>query len=136
MKQAFVVWHNSWQRAFCTFAAFILSLGVGVVAAQTTITSTLGSPTAGAGYTTATGSQTGRLNRFAVVSSCASPKASPGTFTTTGARAYDAYTFQNTTGSPQCVAVTLTTTSVALFAVAYNNAGFVAAAAAPAGAQQ
>ncbi len=49
--------------------------------------------------------QTGRINRFAVVSTCASPKACPGIFTATGSRFYDAYTITNVRNVPVCVTI-------------------------------
>ena len=92
------------------------------------IAGTIGSaPPTGTGFTSTGGSQTGRLNRFAVVSTCAAPKASPGVFTATGARAYHAYTFTNSNAASQCVSVTLTTSAVSLFSVGYTSGGFVPA---------
>ena len=49
--------------------------------------------------------QTGRLNRFAVVSTCAAPKSCPSTFSTSGARFYDSYTLTNNSGSSACVTI-------------------------------
>ncbi len=63
--------------------------------------------------------QTGRMNRFAVVSTIAAPKAFPGNFTTTGARHYDSYTIANTTGSPQGVNVWFNTSGTNGFVAAY-----------------
>ena len=53
------------------------------------------------------GVQTNRLLRDGVASSCASPKACPGPYEA-GNRAYDAYTFTNSTGGPLCVDMDLT----------------------------
>ena len=56
------------------------------------ITNTLGSkPTEVPGVTTATGTQTGRINRNGVVSSCGTPKSFPGTIA--GSHVFDSYTF-------------------------------------------
>ena len=78
---------------------------------------------AGADYTAATGTQAGRMNFSYPASVCGSTKANPGAVGTTGtgaARRYDAYTFTNTSASPICVTVQMTTSSTALLhAVAY-----------------
>jgi hypothetical protein len=66
-------------------------------------------------------SQTARLGRDGVVSTCAALKAFPGTLGT-GTRHYDSYTYTNGSGSTECVTVTLTQTSGttgALFTAAY-----------------
>ena len=64
--------------------------------------------------------QTGRLNRFAVVSTCAAPKACPGTFTTTGARLYDSYTIANPRNVPVCATIGIASgCGVNMFSVAY-----------------
>ena len=64
--------------------------------------------------------QTGRLNRFAAISTCAAPKTCPGTFTTSGSRAYDAYTITNSQNVPVCATVGLNSgCGTAIFAVAY-----------------
>ncbi|MFN8357663.1 MAG: PKD-like domain-containing protein [Spirosomataceae bacterium] len=55
--------------------------------------------------TTGDAVQTGRLNRFANVSTCAAPKSCPGTFTTSGDRLYDAYTVTNTRNVPVCATI-------------------------------
>ena len=49
--------------------------------------------------------QTGRINRFAVLSTCAAPKVCPGIFTATGSRFYDAYTITNVRNTPVCVTI-------------------------------
>ncbi len=49
--------------------------------------------------------QTGRINRFGVVSTCAAPKACPGIFTAVGARFYDAYTITNIRNTPVCATI-------------------------------
>jgi len=53
------------------------------------------------------GNQTGRLNRNGIASSCAAPKTCL-PFDATPGRQYDAYTFNNDTGSVRCVDVMLT----------------------------
>jgi hypothetical protein len=51
--------------------------------------------------------QTDRLFRDAIASTCAAPKTCPGVFGDGLARHYDAYTFTNTSGSTQCFTVTV-----------------------------
>jgi hypothetical protein len=73
--------------------------------------------------TTASGSQTGRLNLSGsgTQSTCGTAKANPGA-SATGSRAFDSYTFTNPSASSVCVTVTLTedkTQNDFLFAVAY-----------------
>jgi hypothetical protein len=64
--------------------------------------------------------QTGRINRFAVVSTCAAPKSYPGDFTTSGARFYDSYTITNPTSAPICATIGLTSgCGTTLFSAAY-----------------
>ncbi|MBK6937492.1 MAG: HYR domain-containing protein [Chitinophagaceae bacterium] len=66
--------------------------------------------------------QTGRLNRFAVVSTCAAPKACPGTFTTTGSRYYDSYTITNPRSVPVCATIGLNSgCGTSVFSVAYTG---------------
>jgi Secretion system C-terminal sorting domain/HYR domain len=66
--------------------------------------------------------QNGRINRFGVVSTCAAPKACPGTFTTTGARLYDAYTITNPRNVPVCATIgTASGCGVNMFSVAYSG---------------
>jgi hypothetical protein len=75
------------------------------------------------GFTSAiTGTQLGRLNRFAPPSSCGILKPNPGLFTAVGVRAFDAYTF--TACSNSCVTISQTNTinSINLFTVVYNGA--------------
>jgi hypothetical protein len=78
---------------------------------------------AGADYTATTGIQAGRMNFSYPASVCGSTKTNPGAVGTTGAtaaRRYDAYTFTNSSASPICVTVQMTTSSTALLhAVAY-----------------
>jgi subtilisin-like proprotein convertase family protein len=68
----------------------------------TTIHGTLGSGSPDHAFTT--GNQTGRLNRNGISSSCATPK-SCNIFTASGSRAFDAYTFPNTSGADACAQV-------------------------------
>ena len=75
-------------------------------------------------FTAITGTQLGRINRLSPASTCGSTKAFPGLQSTTGTRAFDAYTFNScATSVPSCVTVTMTNTAVganpALFDVAY-----------------
>ncbi|HLX59997.1 MAG TPA: S8 family serine peptidase [Planctomycetota bacterium] len=65
--------------------------------------------------------QTGRLNRNLPASTCSASKSCPGTFATTGARFFDAYTFTNSGSASACITVTLadTTQSDNAFCVAY-----------------
>jgi hypothetical protein len=66
--------------------------------------------------------QAGRLNRFGVVSTCAAPKACPGTFTTTGARLYDEYTITNPRSVPVCATIGIASgCGVNMFSVAYTG---------------
>ncbi len=78
-------------------------------------------------FTSVTGVQTGRINRFPPVADCNAPKPFPGLFTPTGARQFDSYTFIPT-GSG-CVEVTLKafTTGFDLYAAVYDNVGFIPA---------
>ncbi len=66
--------------------------------------------------------QTGRLNRFAVISTCAAPKTCPGTFTTTGSRLYDSYTITNVRNVPVCATIGITSQcGVNIFSAAYSG---------------
>ncbi len=66
--------------------------------------------------------QNGRLNRFGVVSTCAAPKACPGTFTTTGARLYDSYTITNPRSVPVCATIGIASgCGVNMFSIAYSG---------------
>src|ERR1051326_134774 len=63
---------------------------------------------------------TGRIVRSGTASSCAAPKAYPGTQDVLPNRRYDAYTFTNTGTAPTCVTVSLTSAcSTNIFDVAY-----------------
>nr|WP_312989445.1 Ig domain-containing protein [Comamonas koreensis] len=67
--------------------------------------------------------QTGRLNRFAVVSTCSGQKGSPGMFTAVGTRVYQQHTLTNNTGSSTCVTVReyAGTCGTNIFSAAYNG---------------
>ncbi|WP_379709922.1 T9SS type A sorting domain-containing protein [Ferruginibacter yonginensis] len=66
--------------------------------------------------------QTGRLNRFANLSTCVAPKVCPGTFTTAGSRAYDSYTITNPRPVPVCAVIGLNSScGTAVFSAAYSN---------------
>ena len=116
----FVTWVLGCLVALC------LALFTTAANAETIISSSLGSPTPGAEYTTATGRQTGRLIRDGTISTCANPKANPGTYGTSGLRTYDAYTFTNNSTDIQCVAITMAPAPNELFMVAYSKNGLLA----------
>jgi hypothetical protein len=64
--------------------------------------------------------QTGRMNRFGVVSTCAAPKSYPGDFITSGARFYDSYTITNPRNVPVCATIGLASgCGVNIFSAAY-----------------
>ncbi|MBI5858457.1 MAG: M36 family metallopeptidase, partial [Sphingobacteriales bacterium] len=64
--------------------------------------------------------QTGRINRFGVVSTCAAPKVCPGIFSAVGARFYDAYTITNIRAVPVCATIGLNSNcGTNIFNVAY-----------------
>jgi hypothetical protein len=66
--------------------------------------------------------QTGRINRFGVVSTCAAPKTFPGMFTTTGARFYDSYTITNPRSVPVCATIGIASScGTTIFNVAYTS---------------
>src|SRR5260370_17477280 len=83
-----------------------------------TSNNTLGTtPTAVPGVTTATGTQTNRINRNGMASACGSPKIFPGTIAV-GPRAFDSYTF--TACRSICLKAGLTGTAINLFQAAYS----------------
>ncbi|MEW6736158.1 MAG: S8 family serine peptidase [Acidobacteriota bacterium] len=84
-------------------------------------------PPASTMYTASTGTQTGRLLRNGVAATCAAPKASPGLNDATVVRRFDAYVLRNTATTTQCMTVTLTQPTTALFSLAYNANGFIPA---------
>lgn len=65
--------------------------------------------------------QTGRINRFAVVSVPGSNKSFPGEFTTTGARNFESHTISNPTATSQDVLVWVNTAGTGGFVVVYLN---------------
>jgi hypothetical protein len=66
--------------------------------------------------------QTGRINRFAQISTCAAPKTCPGLFETTGARFFDSYTITNPRNVPVCATIGLNSgCGTAVFSAAYNG---------------
>lgn len=92
-----------------------------VPAGLLTITNTLGTlPTPVTGITTATGSQTGRINRNGVVSSCGSAKSFPGTISST--HAFDSYTFTACQSFCMEVGLDAGNAGVNLFESAYSPA--------------
>ena len=108
-------------------AVFNFTVPVGKTIGSLTAATLGGAPASGTGFTSASGLQTNRTLRNGVPSTCSVPKAAPGL--SAGANLnYHAYTFTNSTSIAQCVTVTLASTiGSSLFAVAYNNSGFVAA---------
>lgn len=84
-------------------------------------------PPAGTSYTATTGTQTGRLNRNGLTSSCAAPKSAPALQDAVVGRRYDAYTF--TASASGCITVTLSSASNNagnnVYVAVYNNAGYV-----------
>ena len=85
-------------------------------------------PPAGPTYTATTGTQTGRISRSGIASTCAALKTNPGLTVTTGARQYQAYVFTNTSSNSQCVTVgTSSASGSSIYTAAYNNSGFVPA---------
>ncbi len=95
----------------------------------TSISATLGTPGTGAGFSSSTGTQLGRIVRANPASTCAAPKAFPGIQSTTGSRRFDAYTF-TASGSNNplyCVTSSLTLNSGAngsLYMVVYRGSVF------------
>ncbi|MFN0158281.1 MAG: T9SS type A sorting domain-containing protein [Bacteroidota bacterium] len=66
--------------------------------------------------------QTGRIVRDGIPSTCVATKACPGLQTPTGARAYDSHTYTNTTGAPVCVTTEISSQCGSnMFAVAYSG---------------
>jgi hypothetical protein len=63
--------------------------------------------------------QTGRINRFGVISEIGVNKAFPGMFTTSGARNFESHNIVNSTASPQDVNLWINTSGVSGFVVAY-----------------
>jgi hypothetical protein len=86
---------------------------------NTTTTLDTTAPSNGVNYTASTGTQTGRLVRTGVGSSCGTAKANPGLNDTTPNRRYDAYTF--TALSSGCYTVTVTQGASLLYTAAYSG---------------
>jgi uncharacterized repeat protein (TIGR01451 family) len=64
--------------------------------------------------------QTGRLTRNGIASACCATKSCPGDFANSGAYAYQAYSFTNTSSGAVCVTVTLSTScSGSIFSESY-----------------
>lgn len=92
------------------------------------IIAALGSaPATGTGFVSTSGTQTGRLSRSGVQSTCAALKPNPGVLGTTSL-AYHAYTFTNTGTGSQCVDITMASPAANKFHLAYNNNGFIPSA--------
>jgi HYR domain/Secretion system C-terminal sorting domain len=130
----------SWDRSFGSNGAAFSSVGTGQTLATTvsgvfrlTVTNQFGcAATSGqsivhvADYVfdgsigAGDAQQTGRINRFGTVSTCAAPKACPGIFSTTGARLYDSYQIINTRNVPVCATIgTNNPCGTNIFTVAY-----------------
>ena len=105
--------------------SFPLKVPTGQVALISTTLDTT-APGAGANYTAATGTQTGRMNFTFPISGCGSTKTSPGP-TSTLARRYDAFTFTNTSGSSICTTILLSYSSTVLLHVNAYLGSFVPA---------
>lgn len=87
---------------------FSFTVGIGDPPAVITTVLDATPPAAGTVFTTATGTQTNRINRNGLVGTCAAAKAFPGAVAA-GPRQFDAYTFATCANSgPYCVTVTLT----------------------------
>ncbi|MBN8721355.1 MAG: S8 family serine peptidase [Acidobacteria bacterium] len=99
------------------------------VISTTTVTTILDAtaPPASPDYIAATGTQTGRLLRNGVPSSCAVPKANPGLNDATVVRRFDSYRFTNTSAVTQCYTVNLMQPNTTLFTLSYNANGFIPA---------
>jgi hypothetical protein len=77
-------------------------------------------PPTGQAYTAVTGTQTGRLNRTGVISTCAAPKPTPVLQDSTTGRKYDAYTY--TASADGCVTVKIVPSDAsAFYSAAYNG---------------
>ncbi len=78
------------------------------------------------GMTATTGTQTGRLSRNGVASTCAAPKANPGLLAPgTGSRAFNAYTITSACKTGCVNAVMTSNNGTNLYEAAYTSAGFV-----------
>ncbi len=74
--------------------------------------------------TTSDPTENGRLFRDGIASTCAAPKAFPGTFNAGTPYHYDAYLFTNPFAATTCFSITLSTNTVGIFpfSVAYTGA--------------
>ncbi|HXF43387.1 MAG TPA: S8 family serine peptidase, partial [Pyrinomonadaceae bacterium] len=85
----------------------------------TTVLDTTAPPASG-GFTSATGTQTGRIARNAIQSTCTAPKAVPALQDTLPSRQFDSYTF--TASASGCMTVKLTAANgIQLYVVAYSG---------------
>ncbi len=98
----------------------VLTFSVPTGPPATTFTTTLDgtAPTPLPGFTTATGTQKGRVFRDGVPSTCGNPKAFPGYGATTGARAFDSFTFNACRDT--CTQVSVTTADNSFFSAMYS----------------
>ncbi len=88
---------------------FAFALSAPQARAATTFSGTLGSNSVT--YPGTSGTQTGRLLRNGIASTCGTPKAFPGLSTTTGVRSYDSYQIINASSTTDaCVSVSYTLT--------------------------
>jgi hypothetical protein len=98
-----------------------LAFSLPVGAAPVQVPHALGSaPATVQGLTATTGIQGLRVNRTGSAMDCSGPKTWPGTYSGTGARAYDAYTF--TACQSACAPITLSTSGTGLFVTLYASA--------------
>ncbi len=81
-----------------------IPLGAGGACSPIVVDGTLGSGSPS--WPSVSGTQTGRLNRNGIASSCATPKSCL-QFDSTPGRAFDGYSFTNDSGATACVSVTL-----------------------------
>ena len=106
----------STSPSFVCGTPVILTLAVSFAGGSNTLTFALPTCTSctatqvSAGLSASSPTQTGRLTRNGTVSTCAAAKSCPGYYTTSGSRAYNAYSFTNTGVNAVCVTVTVSTT--------------------------
>lgn len=118
---------TSWLTTTAAFGITQYDLAFEIFGQVCNSTVTINSPALGGAtcdWPVTHGTQTGRLTRNGVVSSCASPKTCPGLNDST-VRAYDAFSFSNSQCSDVCVTATLNTACTGsnyLFMVAYLGA--------------
>ena len=100
--------------------SLVLSYNEGLITNMVTLLSCQCPATRSGSLTGTDSTQRGRLNLDGTASSCGSTKACPGYYTTSGKRAYDSYSFTNSTSAAVCVTVTLANSCGGnIFAVAY-----------------